>query len=382
LLNIPGLDQELQLISGEPSPASPGVPFPCPYFSGFIEKTDADNLFVVLDGFPKDQQIAAHAPTTSQPSTPTWKRVSGRLVVTFFDGSSEAAKGYVNRFGDCGSFVYDWAQAPAELQKVRAMLADRYGFQFKLVYMNYYSESHVPIQCHADREDVNTLFPIATISLGAERPWTTYRRDLSQGWPKHMPCYGAAGGWKVIAETRSDQVAEHGSLLVMEPGFQETHIHAVLPIKTKCGPRISLTFRHPLDVKTSVVSKYKGKYDLYVGRGSEWGNPFSDKPDSKAKLIVKPEEVMPKFREWFQDRIRCEEGFARKVRRELHGKTLGCYCEGGKPCHAAIMASWADLLAEKSSQFKGNPEAAKEWLKNAPYTRRSRHEQETAVSAD
>jgi hypothetical protein len=363
------LDYVSLLIPEEPSPASPGVPFPCSYVSRVIEKKDADNLFTVLDALPKDQLIAEHSPTKSQPEMPTWKRVSGRLVVTFFDGSSEAAKGYVNRFGDCGSFVYEWTQAPAELLAVRAKLAEKYGFQFKLVYMNYYSEGHVPIQCHADREDVNTLFPIATVSLGAERPWTTYQRDLSKGWPKHMPCYGAAGGWKVIAESRSDHVAEHGSLLIMEPGFQETHIHAVLGVKDKCGPRISLTFRNPLDSKTNVVNKHRHPkgYDLYVGRGSKWGNPFSDMPDSKAQFIVKPEEVMPKFREWFGNRIRTEQGFAKKVLMELHGRTLGCYCDGGKPCHGTIMASWADLLAERSAQFKGNPEAAKEWLKNAPY---------------
>jgi hypothetical protein len=287
--------------------------------------------------------------------------------VTFFDGSSEAAKGYVNRFGDCGSFVYPWTQAPFELQAVRADLANRFGFQFKLVYMNYYTDGHVPVSPHADREDVNTLFPIATISLGAERPWTTYLRDFAQAWPKHMPCYGAAGGWKVVTSTRSDQVAADGSFLVMEPGFQETHIHAVLGIGKGCGPRISLTFRNPMEAKTTVVSKYKGGHEVYVGRGSEWGNPYSDKPGSKAQHIVKPEEVMPMFRKSFRDRIRNEGGFAANVLKMLHGKVLGCYCEGGKPCHAAVMASWADLLAEKWEQFKHDKSAMREWLKDAPY---------------
>ena len=102
------LDYVNLLIPEEPEPEKEAedVPFPCPYYPAFLPKPDADKLFSVLDGLPKDQEIAAHAPTASQPSTPTWKRVSGRLVVTFFDGSSEAAKAYVNRFGDCGSFVY------------------------------------------------------------------------------------------------------------------------------------------------------------------------------------------------------------------------------------------------------------------------------------
>jgi len=122
-----------------------------------------------------------------------------------------------------------------------------------------------------------------------------------------------------------------------------------------------------MDIKTTVVSKHKGGYDLYVGRGSDWGNPFSDNPQSKADHIVKPEEVMPMFRKWFQDRVRNEQGFAGNVLKNLHGKVLGCYCEGGKPCHGAIMASWADLLAEKWDQFKHDQSAMRAWLKNAPY---------------
>src|ERR1700739_3538548 len=124
------------VIPDEPEENAVAVPFPCPYYGAFLPKRDADELFSVLDSFPKDQQIAAHAPNISQPPTPTWKRVSGRLVVTFFDGSSEAAKGYINRFGDCGSFVYDWTQAPAELQAVRGKLAEKYGFPFNLVFYN------------------------------------------------------------------------------------------------------------------------------------------------------------------------------------------------------------------------------------------------------
>lgn len=26
--------------------------------------------------------------------------------------------------------------------------------------------------------------------------------------------------------------------------------------------------------KTTVVNKYKEDYDVYIGRGSKWGNPF------------------------------------------------------------------------------------------------------------
>lgn len=36
-----------------------------------------------------------------------------------------------------------------------------------------------------------------------------------------------------------------------------------------------------------VVNVRHSNYDVYVGRGSIWGNPYSDNPNSKARYIVK-----------------------------------------------------------------------------------------------
>jgi hypothetical protein len=51
----------------EPEKQEEAVPFSCPYYSAFLPKPGADNLFSVLDGLPKDHDITAHAPRISEP---------------------------------------------------------------------------------------------------------------------------------------------------------------------------------------------------------------------------------------------------------------------------------------------------------------------------
>ena len=35
--------------------------------------------------------------------------------------------------------------------------------------------------------------------------------------------------------------------------------------------------------ETRVVNKYKESYDIYIGRGSKWGNPFTHLSDKKTQ---------------------------------------------------------------------------------------------------
>ena len=57
------------------------------------------------------------------------------------------------------------------------------------------------------------------------------------------------------------------------------------------------------EVKTlpRVVNKYKEDYDVYIGRGSYWGNPYTHIKDkeTKASFTVKTrEESISKYREY------------------------------------------------------------------------------------
>lgn len=89
---------------------------------------------------------------------------------------------------------------------------------------------------------------------------------------------------------------------------------------------------------TKVVSIRKKKdgtrdaCDVRIDRSSDWGNPYSHLPNTKAQFMVESrEEAIEKYREYIQTR---PDLIARL--HELKGKTLGCWCVP-KRCHGDIL---------------------------------------------
>ncbi len=94
---------------------------------------------------------------------------------------------------------------------------------------------------------------------------------------------------------------------------------------------------------TTVVHVRKDSYDVYIGRGSKWGNPYrigidGDRAEVIKKyavyLVGKPELIASLY--------------------ELKDKVLGCYC---KPleCHGDILADLAndgEVLIEQANKLK------------------------------
>lgn len=92
--------------------------------------------------------------------------------------------------------------------------------------------------------------------------------------------------------------------------------------------------------KTEVVNKHHGEpFDVYIGRGSKWGNPFSHLDNTKAQFkVATREEAVESYREWIQSQP--------ELLRDLHelkGKTLACFCKP-QSCHGDILAEMADAL--------------------------------------
>ena len=88
-----------------------------------------------------------------------------------------------------------------------------------------------------------------------------------------------------------------------------------------------------------VVHCKKSPYDIYIGRPSEWGNPFSHKEVSKALFKVKDrEEAIQKFEEW----ILLQHDLMRKIH-ELKGKVLGCWCFPER-CHGEVLLKLANEM--------------------------------------
>lgn len=92
--------------------------------------------------------------------------------------------------------------------------------------------------------------------------------------------------------------------------------------------------------KTTVVNKYHGvKWDIYIGRGSKWGNPFTHMDNTLAEFKVGTrEEAIDAYREWIMGQPDLLEGIY-----ELKGKVLCCFCKP-KACHGDILAELANNL--------------------------------------
>ena len=83
----------------------------------------------------------------------------------------------------------------------------------------------------------------------------------------------------------------------------------------------------------------KEPYDVYIGRPSKWGNPFTHKEGTLAKFKVSSrKEAIQKFREWLLSNPEKLEELE-----ELRGKTLGCWCKP-QSCHGDVIV---ELLEQK-----------------------------------
>lgn len=87
---------------------------------------------------------------------------------------------------------------------------------------------------------------------------------------------------------------------------------------------------------TKVVNKYKEECDVYIGRGSKWGNPFVIGKDGTR------EEVIAKYRLHLWQQIKSGKVTGEDLL-ELDGKRLGCFCKP-QACHGDVLidaVKWA-----------------------------------------
>ena len=86
----------------------------------------------------------------------------------------------------------------------------------------------------------------------------------------------------------------------------------------------------PLDCAGEVVHCKREKYDVYIGRGSKWGNPF------KIGVNGSRREVIELYRDWILTQPHLIIALP-----ELRGKVLGCWC---KPldCHGDVLFEMAN----------------------------------------
>lgn len=86
--------------------------------------------------------------------------------------------------------------------------------------------------------------------------------------------------------------------------------------------------------ETRVVNKYKEPYDIWIGRGSKWGNPFTHLPlgETKAQYqVATREEAIARYRDYI-----CDNPALIADLTELVGHRLGCVCKP-QSCHGDIL---------------------------------------------
>ncbi|MNJ39218.1 hypothetical protein D3C77_340850 [compost metagenome] len=85
---------------------------------------------------------------------------------------------------------------------------------------------------------------------------------------------------------------------------------------------------------TKVSNKDAGdSYDVYIGRGTLWGNPYQMGKEGTR------DEVIAKFAYDFERRfLKLPEKFDENIEK-LRGKTLGCHCKPAA-CHGDVIANY------------------------------------------
>ena len=85
---------------------------------------------------------------------------------------------------------------------------------------------------------------------------------------------------------------------------------------------------------TTVVNLTRQRYDIYIGRGSPFGNMF------RIGKHGDRQQVIARYRAYFFNRLSIDTAFKQQVL-QLKGKKLGCYC---KPlaCHGDVIVDYLD----------------------------------------
>ena len=98
-----------------------------------------------------------------------------------------------------------------------------------------------------------------------------------------------------------------------------------------------------------VVHKNKDEYDVYIGRPTKWGNPYTHKDDGTLAEYRVPtrSEAVKKYKEYI---LFGEGKHLLKDLHELKGKTLGCWCKP-KSCHGDILKELVEKYTHTENKF-------------------------------
>ncbi len=108
-----------------------------------------------------------------------------------------------------------------------------------------------------------------------------------------------------------------------------------------------------------IVNKHKHtptRTDIYIGRGSVFGNPYSHMDGTKALYkVATREEAIEKYREWFHkerlNNVALYDKLNQMIGWLVNGGDINlvCYC-APKPCHADVIKQYLEYVVEQHQQ--------------------------------
>ncbi|WP_375452935.1 alpha-ketoglutarate-dependent dioxygenase AlkB [uncultured Nostoc sp.] len=183
----------------------PTTVLPVSYYPEFLSKEEADKLYQHCQELQwKQNQIRMLGKTMP---VPRLECIYGDEGCDYLYSKSVLLK------------PLPWTQ---ELALLRDLITAATGYKFRIVIGNQYRSGQDSIGWHSDNEPSMGFNPaIASLSLGSCRKFQI----------------------KAIGGRPTDFWLEHGSLLVMHPGSQSTHLHQVPKTNKVVSSRFNLTFR-------------------------------------------------------------------------------------------------------------------------------------------
>ena len=94
-------------------------------------------------------------------------------------------------------------------------------------------------------------------------------------------------------------------------------------------------------MKVVNIKKTKN-YNVYIGRGGPYGNPFEIGKDGTR------DEVVDKYKEWFYAKIEKDANFKERIH-SLQGKVLGCFCYPLR-CHGDVIIEYLNSIQKKETK--------------------------------
>src|SRR6266478_2929074 len=174
---------QLGFFSGDKITLTGGVA----YYPGFIDCEEGDKLFAALMKLEWNQHI--YIGRQPAPRKYAWM------------GIPYSSPNLANEI-----VVTEWTP---EARHIKALVEEKTGCSFDSLNLNLYENHRDSIDWHSDgKEEGLWTFPIASVSLGESRSFK-WRRNKKNS-------------------SITTQTLEHGSMLVMPPGFQRDYLHALL----------------------------------------------------------------------------------------------------------------------------------------------------------